>query len=364
MTVPPKNPKTPATKAKAKPKAEPKPKKTTESAPALGGRARAKKLTKEARSDIARGAALVRWGTGPVLATHGSADRPLRIGGIEIPCYILADGRRVLSQSGLLAGIGMSVGGGRGGERKLVSFLEQVQKKGIDVKGLIASVNSPIHFIPPRGGNPAYGYEATILPDLCAVLIDAGRQRKLHARLEHLPQRCGVLQHGFATVGIVALVDEATGYQDVRARDALAEILEKFVAKEIRPWVKTFPSNFYQEIFRLNGWKYEENCGRPMVIANYTTNIVYKRLAPGVWAELKRVAPKNDKGRPKAKLFQSLTDDVGHPRLREHLAAVTMLMKYSPTWLVFQDRLDREFPQWGKTMPLPFPDNYEAPPNE
>jgi hypothetical protein len=63
----------------------------------------------------------------------------------------------------------------------------------------------------------------------------------------------------------------------------------------------------------------------------------------------------------KNKLFQRLTDDIGHPKLREHLAAVLMLMKYSPNWLVFMDRLDKEFPQWGTNFMLPFPDDYEPP---
>jgi ATP-dependent DNA ligase len=41
---------------------------------------------------------------------------------------------------------------------------------------------------------------------------------------------------------ISALVDEATGYQKERAADALARILEAFIAKELQPWIKTmFP---------------------------------------------------------------------------------------------------------------------------
>jgi hypothetical protein len=63
------------------------------------------------------------------------------------------------------------------------------------------------------------------------------------------------------------------------------------------------------------------------------------------------------------KLFQRLTEDVGHPKLREHLAAVVMLMKYSPNWRVFMQRLDREFPQGGKNYLLPFPEDY-VPPND
>jgi hypothetical protein len=129
---------------------------------------------------------------------------------------------------------------------------------------LIARVNSPIRFIPPQGGNPADGYEATILPDICAVLIDAHQQGKLGKYREHLATRAAILQHGFATVGIIALVD----YQDFRQRDALARILEKFVAKELRPWVKTFPSDFYKQIYRLNNWPYTENAGRPVAVSS------------------------------------------------------------------------------------------------
>jgi hypothetical protein len=80
-----------------------------------------------------------------------------------------------------------------------------------------------------------------------------------------------------------------------------------------------------------------------------------------VWEELKRLTPRTEKGDFKNKLFQRLTEDFGHPKLREHLAGVVMLMKYSPSWEIFMARLDKEYPQWGKTMMLPFPDDYEPP---
>jgi hypothetical protein len=297
----------------------------------------------------------------PLLAQYGTPDRPLRIGDIEIPCYVLADGTRVLSQRGLQSGIGLSVGGAKGGARKIAALMARLAEKGINVRGLVARANSPFRFMPPHGGNPADGYEATILPDICAVLIDAQQKGSLDKRLDRLAERAAVLQHGFATVGIIALVDEATGYQDFRQRDALARILEKFVAKELRPWIRTFPAEFYAQIYRLNGWAYEEGAGRPGVIGHWTTNIIYKRIAPGVWEELNRLTPRDEKGRLKHKLFQRLTDEIGHPKLREHLVAVVMLMKYSPDWKVFMSRLDNEYPQWGTSLLLPFPDDYSPP---
>lgn len=124
-----------------------------------------------------------------------------------------------------------------------------------------------------------------------------------------------------------------------------------------------FPPQFYEQIYRLNGWNYREgSSARPGVIGHWTTNIVYRRLAPGVWDELNRRAPRYECGRLKHKLFQLLTEDYGDPRLREHLIAVLMLMKYSRDWSVFMNRLDREFPQWGDTLMLPFPDDYTPPP--
>lgn len=339
----------------------------TANGPSRGGKMRAKRLTRERRSIIARQGAIARWFKEntimPIFAKYGAPERPLKIGNIEIPCYVLADGTRVLAQRGLQGGIGLSEGGGKRGERKIVELMEKLNEKGIDVKGLVVRANSPIRFFTPQGGQ-ADGYEATILPDICAVIIEAARKRVLGKRLEHLAVRAAALQHGFATLGIIALVDEATGYQEFRQRDALARILEKFIAKELRPWIKTFPSEFYQQIFRLNGWKYSENCGRPSVIGHWTNNIVYRRLAPGVLDELKRQTPRTEAGNLKYKLFQHLTEDFGHPKLREHLVGVTMLMKYSPNWKIFMERLDKEYPQWGKNFMLPFPEDYETPVSE
>jgi hypothetical protein len=39
------------------------------------------------------------------------------------------------------------------------------------------------------------------------------------------------LLRGFARVGIIALVDEATGFQRDRTKDALSKILEAYIAK-------------------------------------------------------------------------------------------------------------------------------------
>jgi hypothetical protein len=328
-----------------------------------GGKKRAQGMTPKQLSDSGRKAALTRWANeGKVAVAHyGSPDRPLRIGDIDIPCYVLADGRRVLAQRGLQGGMGLSEGGGKGGARKIVQFMEYLERKGLDTKGLSARANSPISFIPPHGGNPADGYEATILPDICAVVIEASQKGLLHERQKPMATRCAELQHGFARDGIIALVDIATGYRDAKIRDNIAHNIDRHVAKELRPWVRTFQPEYYKQIHRLNGWLYTENGGSPGVVGTWTTDIVYKRFPLGVWEEINKLAARNEKGRLKHRLFQRLSYENGHPLLKERLAAIIQIMKWCPPdWDEFMRRLDQEFPRPGDTMRFPFYDETPA----
>lgn len=324
-----------------------------------GGHARARTLNADQRSAIAKEGATVRWS--PVaIATHGSADNPLKIGDIEIPCYVLEDGTRVLSQRGLQAGIGMRGGGSRAGEQRMAVFLGALASKGLDIKDLSMRITNRIRFSQPGGGKPAYGYEATILADICDVVLAARKKRILQPQQSHIADRCEILIRGFARVGIIALIDEVTGYQRDRAANALAKILEAFIAKELQPWVRTFPADFYQEMFRLRGLEYPNGTvQRPQYFGVLTNDIVYKRLAPGVLDELRKATERNDAGRPKHKYFQRLTQNIGYPKLREHLGAVVAYMQTSVDWWEFTSKLDRFKPRYSANYSFEFGSDQE-----
>jgi len=179
--------------------------------------------------------------------------------------------------------------------------------------------------------------------------------RALQKQQEHIADQCEILLRGFARVGIIALVDEATGYQYDRTRTSLARILEAFVTKELQPWVKTFPDEFYAQLFRLRGLEYKaDSVKRPQYFGTLTNDIVWKRIAPGVAKELKRVIPKNSKGRRKATLSQALTRNIGYPKLREHLGATVAYMTVSPDYPTFIKTLDVYRPRFHDQLELPF----------
>ena len=331
---------------------------------AKGGVARMAALSPEERREMGRRAAAVRWAVadpeavaGLPVAKFGAPDKPLKLGNIEIPCFVLDDGRRVLVQNGLLSGLSMSKGGGKGGERKIVTLLARLAKKGIDIKDLIVRANSPIKFTPPHGGNAADGYEAQILPDLCAVLIEAGRRDVLGERSSHLAERAALLQYGFASVGIIALVDEATGYQGFRPQDALQAYLEKVISRELAAWVKRFPDEFYENIYKLKGWPWPGmGKNRYSVVGHYTRDLVFQRLGPGILEELEKLSPKDEKGNRPNKMHSWLSTDIGVPMLSQHMHTLInfqrLAIKRGYGWNRFVKMVDEVMPKRGDTMEL------------
>ena len=193
------------------------------------------------------------------------------------------------------------------------------------------------------------------MPKICEVWLKAREEGALKTGQLGIAAKAEILMRGLAHIGIIALVDEATGYQAVRSRQALQEILEQFIAKDLQPWTKTFPDEFYENLFRLRGWQYKPlNARRPGVVAAYTVNLIYERLAPGVLEELRKKTPKKVKGRRTHKLFQNLTPDIGHPKLKEHISNVLVLQKVNDDWKTFMKMMDRALPKFcdGKQLRL------------
>jgi hypothetical protein len=88
----------------------------------------------------------------------------------------------------------------------------------------------PIRFKPlSRGGfrGMAFGFKGNIFPLVCRVYVDAMYGGKLRAPQLPIAERCKVVLNALQSVAIDALIDEATGYQDVRPKDDLRRLLDR-----------------------------------------------------------------------------------------------------------------------------------------
>ncbi len=332
-----------------------------------GGKARAARLTGDERKEIARLGASTRWAVAAAIpkAEFGSADTPLKIGEFEFDCYVLNNSQRVISQRGMFRGLGIARGGsGRddispvdgGGE--LPPFATQNWLYSHLSSDLKMALRNPILFTAP-GFPKAYGYPATILPEICDAILAARLAGDTTQRQEGIVQRAESLVRAFAKVGIIALVDEVTGYQKFRARDELQKILAAYIAPELLPWAKRFPDSFYEHLHRLRGWKYAPgNNFRNAYIGKLTNSLIYEQLPTGVLDELRAKNPRDPvTKRRKHTHHELLTPDVGNPHLERQIVAVTTLLSVSDDWPEFTRLFTKKFPPGpGDLFSLPAPD--------
>lgn len=319
-----------------------------------GGRARAEQASPEEREDVARGAALARWTPEALVAlpkeTHVGT---VRIGEIEISCANLDNGMRVISKRGMQRAMGSKkTGVNETGESapQVPAFIAAKNAFAFVPDDLLVRLNNPIQYRHRRG--VATGYEATLLPEICGVIVHAATSGALRDSQDYLVDRARTLLMGFANVGIIALVDEATGYQADRARDELHKILDAYVREEMRPWLRVFPTEFFRQIYRLQGWEFKEGSMKhPGYVGTLINEVIYARLPEPVLPRLREVNPVVD-GRRKRKHHQHLTEDTGIPHLDRQIAGVTMLMRVSTSKVMFEELLARATPKQGEQIPL------------
>ena len=266
-------------------------------------------------------------------AMFGSPQQPLTIADYQIECYVLENGLRVLTGRGMQKTLGLGNAGGAFFKRfvakpNLQPFFNEELKRVLDnpVKFDLGETYGriPISY--------ALGYDATVLPELCNAILKARRAGVLDERQENAAGICEILVGGLATVGIIALVDEITGYQ--KEKNEYQKIIEKYVAKALQDYIKTFDEEYYYHIYRLKGWDWNryaiERRNHPRTVANITNRIVYEKLPNGVLEELKKRNPADEKGNRKYKQFQFLTPTHGYIHLVKHLSRLIGIMEDYP----------------------------------
>lgn len=189
------------------------------------------------------------------------------------------------------------------------------------------------------GGKRAFGYPADLLPKICGVFLDAQAAGTLIPRLQaHIAERAYILIRGFASVGIIALVDEATGFQYDRPRRDLEECLKKFISESLRRWVRTFPGDYFKHLCRLKGVTLRPDMKLPQYFGHLTNDLIWRRIAPGLLKALKE--RRSERGSHSNKLHSWTSEELGKPELLLHLGTVVGLMKVNTDYDTFRKQLD------------------------
>jgi hypothetical protein len=270
---------------------------------AKGGRARANVLSETERKEIGRKAIRARWiKAGKLKEIVGPEDSqpvsepasvktepdlpysllrgPLKIGSLELECHVLSDHRRVLTQREVVK----AVSGGRE-SGNLQRYLDRNPLTRSDFES-----GPVIQFQIPGSPTVASGYEATLLVEICDKYLQAREQGLLKKSQLRLAAQAEIIMRACAKVGIIALIDEATGFQKLRAERALQIKLQAFIAEDLQEWALMFPEKFWLELARLEGIRYSPR-SRPLRWGKYVMMFVYDAIDKDVGKELRKKNP-------------------------------------------------------------------------
>lgn len=275
-------------------------------------------------------------------AIMGEADRPIRIADIEVPCYVLDDGRRVISTNGMLDTLTMARGGAMvKGMNRLELFVSRDRIKPFVSNELHARIREPIKF--RIGRSIAYGYASDTLIDIAEAVIKADNAGDLQKQQAGIAHQCRVITSSLTRIGLIALIDEATGYQVRRDSDELQKILTAYLLPEHRPWMQTIPDEFTSEIYRVYGWKRAANNRGPRYAGKLIRQLIYERLPKPVLPALDEINPSNEKYQRKHRHHQFLTEKQGLDTFRTQVITVMTLLRISKGKAEFKRHMEAYF---------------------
>lgn len=263
--------------------------------------------------------------------------------GITFECAVLEDGRRGFIQRQMTKGLGFT-------DKTRSGRFERFCQK-IGIKPLNDNANSewPVYEVDmPHGGTAAWSPEE-LLRDVIKAGAQAYARGKLTAQQEHIGRRCMDMVMSLAGVGLSGLIDEATGYQHVRATDALQDIYSRLIRATAADWERRFPREFYSAVCRLWGWGYSEHRALPSVIGNVTERFVYLAVFPKEVVEEIKLRKKSQK------LHQWLTQADGLRILEKQIADVTVIAKSSVDYRDFEARCTQAFFRPGDQLSIIYP---------
>lgn len=330
-----------------------------------GGRARAEALTPERRAEIAKAAADARWAkpepeveedevivadpTMPIARWRGT----LNIIGMEVPCYVLNNGARVIGRTSATEVLSGIKGGGA-----LEIYLRTKSLEPFLNKDLVLERFVPFRLPEVEGlGTAVKGLPAELFIEICQAFVASlqasfdpkSPHPKMTDRQRQMAIQASMFLSACAKLGLEALIDEATGYQYERADDALRVKLQAFIADELRAWEKTFPDELWGEFGRLTGWKGSLN-SRPKWWGKLVIEMIYDTLDPDVAEFLK-----NNKPPPGIRWHRQLTENIGVRALVSRCYEVIGMAKECQDMRELRDKVARHYGREMVQFVLPLP---------
>lgn len=212
--------------------------------------------------------------------------------------------------------------------------------------------NLPFEFVLPDGDVVGLAFRAGLLLNICDAWIDAAVAGETREQQGPMVAAAIRISRGLSEVGLTALIDEATGFQEQREPGDLQALLLRLVQAERTEWKRRFDAEFFIELYRLYNLPGDPRASRrPGCVAGMINFLVYDRMFPKLRPYIEARNPSDGKGQRRWKHHQYLSE-IGRLALRKHLDIVMRLMKASRSKHQFEEFLAVVFPREHEQLTL------------
>jgi len=269
--------------------------------------------------------------------------------GMVFECAVLEDGRRGFIQRQMVQAIGFA-----GGDRS-ARFGRFCEKIGLNALNSNVKSECPVLEVDLKHGGTAQWVPETVLTDVIRAGMVAHSQGKLTKQQEHIGRRCVEIGTALIGVALVALIDEATGYQHVREPDALQDLYGRLIRETEATWERRFHPEYYRALCGLFGFQYG-NRHRPLpsIIGRITETYVYHAVFP------KEIVDEIKRRKTSGKLHQWLTAEGGLKLLDRQVTEVTAIARSSIDYRDFEARCSQAFYKPGQQLSMIYPQGTAA----
>jgi hypothetical protein len=328
-----------------------------------GGHARSRALTPEQRKAIAQKAAATRWAGKLPHATHEGV---IKFADIEIECAVLDDNERIVSAQGLADVLKHAIGdfvGSAHADTVAAMLREAIEKDGntqaaedapspppVDIGALIGDLlkGNPeglfgkAQFFSEKSGHVEFGVPLEIFAEVTSSLA----QTHIFVPFPDQGDAMSVqVTTPISTHSMVVILDAATGFRRDQAADAACHMLESHVPEAVKPWVRTFRIEFFEQLFRLHGLDLDRSePPTDAAMAEFAELVFERHLDAGLVEALRGSEPKVPKAVQKTLTAHRLPPELGQLVLQEYVASVTTVMKLSDDRKQFEALLERAHP--------------------
>lgn len=264
---------------------------------------------------------------------------PITIGGAELMCAVLDDKAetRIIKMASVFKAFDRVMRS----NARLINIPAFMDAKSLQpyINQQLKQLIRPIEYL--DGNKVTSGYNALILAELCDMYLAARRGGALTQKQLPLAEKAEILQSAFAKVGMIALIDEATGHQFSRKYDALRILIQQYISDGIKRWTKRFPDKFFEELDRLYDNPKTTSHNRPMCYGKFINKYVYDPIENGYLKEkLDELNITSDKKR-KARFHQWLSE-FGVNQLQIQIGRVMGVSEISPNLRKFKSNIARQ----------------------